>query len=497
MNKKLRNQAITAFECIYSRLQNLIYGCFVISFAIEKYLFPLDYCIVMSVQKDLTQGNLVKTLLLFALPYIGANFLQALYGAADLMIVGKFCDSSVVSAVSTGSQLLQTLIFFITGLTVSATVLIAKAFGAKEYDNIVKIINTMTICFLIASFILSALIIVFDVPLLNALKTPFEAFKSTQDYVLICSLGLVFIFAYNAISAVLRGLGNSIAPMYFVAISCFVNIVADIILIGKYNLGASGAAIATVFSQAISVVIGLIYLKKGNFVFKFKFRGVKFDIQTAKELFKIGIPLSLQDTLVPLSFLCLFSIANSMGVAASAAYGSVVRLNAFMMLPAGSFAMALTALTAQSLGAGMMNRALNALKLSIYFSFCFGFLFFVWQQVAPKSAIAIFTTDKSVLESGALYLKTFSYDYLLVPFVFCLNGFFFGCGRTLFAAVNSIISAFVIRVPVGYVLCTTIAGSTLFHLGIAAPCASVLTIIIAIFYLRYLYKTDKLSLNSN
>lgn len=451
----------------------------------------------MAEQQDLTQGNLVKTLLLFALPYIGANFLQALYGAADLFIVGKFCDSSVVSAVATGSQLLQTLIFFITGLTVSATVLIGKAFGAKEYDRIVKIINTMTICFLIASFILSALIIVFDVPLLNALKTPFEAFKSTQDYVLICSFGLVFIFAYNAISAVLRGLGNSIAPMYFVAISCFVNIVADIILIGKYNLGASGAAIATVFSQAISVVIGLIYLKKGNFVFKFKFRGVKFDIQTAKELFKIGIPLSLQDTLVPLSFLCLFSIANSMGVAASAAYGSVVRLNAFMMLPAGSFAMALTALTAQSLGAGMMNRALNALKLSIYFSFCFGFLFFVWQQIAPKSAIAIFTTDKDVLESGALYLKTFSYDYLLVPFVFCFNGFFFGCGRTIFAAVNSIVSAFVIRVPVAFLLCSFIPGATLFHLGIAAPCASVLTPIVAALYLRYLCRTKKLSLNIN
>ena len=284
-----------------------------------------------SSQKDLTQGNLVKTLLLFALPYIGANFLQALYGAADLIIVGKFCDSSVVSAVATGSQLLQTLIFFITGLTVSATVLIGKAFGAKEYDNIVKIVNTMTICFLLAALFLSLFLIIFDIPLLN--------------------LGLVFIFAYNAISAVLRGLGNSIVPMYFVAISCLVNIIADIVLIGKYNMGATGAAIATVFSQAVSVVIGLIYLKKGHFVFKFKFRGVKFDIQTAKELFKIGLPLSLQDTLIPVSFLFLFAIANSMGVAASAGYGSVVRLNAFLMLPAGSFAMALTALTAQSLGA--------------------------------------------------------------------------------------------------------------------------------------------------
>ncbi len=441
-----------------------------------------------SSQKDLTQGNLVQTLLLFALPYIGANFLQALYGAADLVIVGKFCDSSVVSAVATGSQLLQTLIFFITGLTVSATVLIGKAFGAKEYDNIVKIINTMTICFLFASFILSVLLIIFDVPLLNLLQTPKEAFKSTQDYVLVCSLGLVFVFAYNAISAILRGLGNSIAPMYFVAISCVINIIADILLVGYCNMGAMGAALATVFSQAVSVVIGFIYLRKGNFVFDFKFRGVKFDIQTAKELFKIGLPLSLQDTLIPLSFLFLFSLANSMGVAASAAYGSVVRLNAFMMLPAGSFAMALTALTAQCLGADMMQRAVRALKISILFSFAFGVVFFLWQQLAPKSAIAIFTTDEDVMSAGALYLKSFSYDYLLVPIVFCINGFLFGCGRTIFAAANTIFAAFAVRIPVGFILCTTISGATLFHLGIAAPSASVLVSLVGIFYLVYLSK---------
>lgn len=446
----------------------------------------------MSEQKDLTQGNLLSTLLMFALPYVGANFLQALYGAADLIIVGKFCDSSVVSAVATGSQLLQTLIFFITGLTVSATVLIGKAFGAKQYDDIIKIINTMTICFIFAAILLSSAIILFDNQLLNILQTPQDAFKSTLDYVWVCAAGLIFVFGYNAISAILRGLGNSIAPMFFVAISCIVNIIADIIFVGKYNMGAQGAAIATVFSQAISVIIGLIYIRKGDFVFDFKFRQIKFDIETAKELFKIGLPLSLQDTLIPLSFLFLFSIANSMGVAASAAYGSVVRLNAFMMLPAGSFAMALTALTAQNLGAGNMHRAVNALKLSILFAFSFGLIFFIWQQLFPKSAIAIFTTDNDVLEAGALYLKSFSYDYLLVPFVFCFNGFFFGCGRTIFAAANSIFSAFAIRIPVAFLLCAVIPNATLFDLGIAPPSASILTSSAALVYLIYLYKNNKL-----
>lgn len=451
----------------------------------------------MAEQKDLTQGNLTKTLLMFALPFIGANFLQALYGAADLIIVGKFCDSTVVSAVATGSQLLQTLIFFITGLTVSATVLIGKAFGAKQYENISKIVNTMTVCFIVLAVILSSVLILFDKRLLNLLQTPSDAFKSAIDYVSVCSFGLIFIFAYNAISAVLRGLGNSVAPMYFVAVSCFVNIIADILLVGKYNMGAQGAAIATVLSQAISVILGLIYVKKGNFVFTFKFRGVKFDIETANELFKIGIPLSLQDTLVPLSFLFLFSLANSMGVAASAAYGSVVRLNAFLMLPAGSFAMALTALTAQNLGAGEVHRTIKALRLSILFSVTFGFMFFLWQQIFPKSAIAIFTTDPAVMEAGAQYLKSFSFDYMLVPFIFCFNGFFFGCGRTIFAAFASIFSAFCIRVPAAFLLCTLIPNATLFHLGIAVPSASVVTGTIAFSYLNYLLKHNKLLPENN
>lgn len=447
----------------------------------------------MPQEKDLTQGNLISTLLLFAFPYIIANFLQALYGAADLIIVGKFCDSTVVSAVATGSQLLQTLIFFITGLTVSATVLIGKAFGAKEFEKIEKIINTMNVCFIVAAIIMSILVIFFDNNLLKLLKTPLEAFNDTRDYIFICAIGLIFIFGYNAISAILRGLGNSIAPMYFVAISCIVNIVLDLLLVGKYDLGAQGAAIATVVSQAVSVIIGYIYLKKGNFVFKFKFRNIKFDIKTAKELFKIGLPLSLQDTLIPLSFLFLFSIANAMGVASSAGYGSVVRLNAFLMLPAGSFAMALTALTAQNLGAKNSKRAFKALVFSIFFAFIFGIIFFIWQQLYPKTAIAIFTTDENVLEAGSQYLKTFSYDYLLVPIVFCINGFLFGCGRTIFAAINSICAAFLIRVPVGFILCSYVSGATLYELGIAAPTASVATSIVGIIYLSYLYKHKKLT----
>ena len=440
---------------------------------------------------DLTQGKPINTLLTFAFPYIMANFLQALYGAADLIIVGKFCDKAMISAVATGSQLLQTLTFLITGLTVSATVLIGKAFGAKEFENIIKIINTMVICFIAAAIVISTAVLLSEQTILNLLQTPQEAYLPALSYVKICSFGLVFIFAYNSISAILRGLGNSVAPMFFVGISCTINIIADIILVGYLNAGATGAAAATVISQALSVLLGVIYIRKGNFVFTFKLRQIKFDLQTAKEILKIGLPLSLQNTLIPLSFLFLFSLANSMGVAASAAYGAVVRLNAFLMLPAGSFAMALTALTAQNLGAVNTKRAVETLKLSILFAFSFGAIFFIWQQLAPKSAIAIFSTDEEILKQGALYLKSFSYDYLFVPFVFCLNGFFFGCGRTIFVAINNICSAFLIRIPVAYIL-VLISGANLFHLGIAAPSASILTLSISLIYFVQLVKTKQI-----
>ncbi|MBR6163036.1 MATE family efflux transporter [bacterium] len=441
--------------------------------------------------KDLTQGNLLKTLLLFAFPYIVANFLQALYGATDIFVTGHFCKSSTVSAVALSSYLMQTITFLSTGFTVSATILIGNYFGAKKYDDIQKIINTTLYIFTIFSLIMTFLLLFFASDLLSLLKTPPEAIEEAISYTRYCAFGIIFIVFFNLISSILRGVGNSTAPMVFVGISSFLNLILNVILIGYFNLGAVGAALATVISQAVSVTIAILYIKRGNFVFSIKFRHIKYYKEIAMRIFKLGLPLSLQDTIMPISFMVLYTLSNSMGVAESAAYGTITRLNAFLMLPAGSFAMALTVVAAQNMGAQKFDRAYRALGYSISVSFFFGIVFFIWQQVIPESAVSIFSKDTSIIDAGSDFLRSFSYDYLLVPFVFCLHGFLNGLGRTMFSSVNNTIGAFLIRIPAGFYF-GTMAGATLFNIGIAAPLTSVITITSAGIYILALKKKNKL-----
>ena len=441
--------------------------------------------------KNLTEGNILKTLLQFAFPYIIANFLQALYGATDLMIIGHFCSSNSVSAVALGSYIMQTITFLSAGFTVSATILIGNAFGAKEYDDIQKIINTTMYIFAIFAVVMIILLYIFSDNVLSILHTPQEALSEAKNYINFCAVGIMFIVFFNLFSSILRGVGNSHAPMVFVGISTVANCILNFILIGYFGLGAKGAAIATVISQALSVTIAVLYIKKNNFIFSIKFRKIRFLKEIALKILKLGFPLSLQDTVMPISFLVLYTLSNAMGVSESAAYGTVVRLNAFLMLPAGSFAMALTVITAQHLGAKEYSRALKALKYSLTIALSCGIVFFIWQQLLPSSAISIFTNDKDVIAAGCDYLRTFSWDYLLVPFVFCINGFLNGLGRTTFTAGNNIMGAFFIRIPAGFLL-GTMAGATLFHIGIAAPLTSIVTIVIAISYVTILKKKNKL-----
>lgn len=444
-----------------------------------------------SATRNLTEGNLLKTLLTFAFPYIIANFLQALYGATDLLVIGHFCSSNSVSAVALGSYIMHTITFLVAGFTVSATILIGNSFGAKKYEEIQKIINTTMYIFTIFSILMTIILLILSDNVLSILHTPPEALEEAKNYVCISAFGIIFIVFFNLMSSILRGVGNSQAPMVFVGISTFINIILNLFFIGYLGLGARGAALATVISQAVSVTIAVLYIKKGNFIFGIKFRHIKFLKEIALKIFRLGLPLSLQDTVMPISFLVLYTLSNSMGLAQSAAYGTVVRLNAFLMLPAGSFAMALTVITAQHIGAKEHSRALKALVYSLSFALFFGVIFFIWQQIIPESAISIFTNDKDVIASGCDYLRTFSYDYLFVPFVFCLHGFLNGMGRTTFSATNNIIGAFLIRIPFGYLFGTMI-GATLFHLGIAAPLTSIVTITIAITYIVILKRRNSL-----
>ncbi len=438
-------------------------------------------------EQNLTEGSISKTLILFALPFIFANFLQALYGACDLIIIGHYTEgSSPISSVAVGAQVMHIVISFIIGLTTGTTVLTGHAYGAGKKDEIEKIIGTVFIFFITMSIIVSFLMYYFAPDIINWIKTPSAAYEGALEYVLICSFGIIFIFLFNVFSSILRGVGNSYAPMIFISIGCIANILLDLFFIGCLNFGVKGAAVATVIAQGICAVSLAVYVRLNKFSFEFRFRKAKFYTDKIKNIIKLGLPLSFQDSMVQMSFIILLSLANSMGVDASAGYGTANRLNGFTMLPAFSFAMALTPVVAQNMGAKKRLRAKYTLYTAIGYTFVFGLICLIWQQINPESAIRIFSSDINVVKEGASYLKSFSFDLIIVPFAFCLNAFFNGCGHTAFSMINNLIATLLIRVPLAFLI-TGIFGKTLFNLGMAAPLASICAVTVALIYLKLGY----------
>lgn len=438
-------------------------------------------------EQNLTEGSISKTLILFALPFVFANFLQALYGACDLIIIGHFTGgSSSISSVATGAQVMHIVISFIIGLTTGTTVLVGHAYGAGKKEEIEKIIGTVFIFFLSLALIVFLLMFHFAPNIIQIVNTPDAAYMGALEYVTICSFGVFFIFLFNVFSSVLRGVGNSYAPMIFVSLGGVANIILDLFFIGYLGWGVKGAAIATVIAQGICALSLAAYVRLNKFSFEFRFRKAKLYFDKISNIIKLGLPLSFQDSMVQISFIILLSIANSIGVDASAGYGAANRLNGFTMLPAFSFAMALTPIIAQNMGAKKRLRAKYTLYTAIGYTFIFGLICLIWQQINPESAVRIFTKDPNVIKEGASYLKSFSFDLIIVPFAFCLNAFFNGCGHTAFSMTNSLIATLLIRVPLAFLI-TGIFGKTLFNLGMAAPIASLCAVIIALIYLKLGY----------
>ena len=334
-------------------------------------------------------------------------------------------------------------------------------------------------------------IFVLLVPFLaRALNTPLEAWLATTSYMRICAWGIVFVVGYNALSAIFRGFGNSTAPLVFVGIACFCNTIGDLLLVAWLGMGAAGAAWATIFSQAISMLLALWYLCRGGFGFSLKAANFRMPWELLSQYLKIGLPIAIQGVLIGLSFLFIVSIVNAMGgdnAAPAAGYGIVNRINGFAMLPAISFAMAMAAITAQNMGANKPIRAQRTLVLAITCTMALGLVFLLLLQLFPENMVALFIDRKSagaeeVIRNGALYARSFSWDYILVPIIFCTNGFFNGCGKTFFTMGSNLFCTFFVRIPVSYA-CSIMTGATLYHVGLAAPLASVLGCGIAIYYL--------------
>lgn len=433
-------------------------------------------------------GNIAPALIKFTLPLMLSLVLQALYGAVDLMIVGMFGSTSSVAAVATGSHVMQTLTVIITGLTMGVTVLIGQAIGMGDKDRISWVIGGQIKLFSIIAILITFFTIIFAEKAVEIMNVPPEAVKQTVAYIRICASGMIFITAYNGISGIFRGLGNSKSPLLFVFIACICNIILDIIFVKFLKMEASGAALATVMAQGISVAFSVYYIRKSNLPFKLSkdiFR--KFD--SVKAILKIGFPISLQDFLVGISFLIITGIVNSLGVVASASIGVAEKLFIFLALVPMSFMSAISAFVAQNVGAKQYKRAKKALFIASVISFSVGVCMFLATFFHGDVLASLFTKDIEVIAATASYLNGSSYEYLFVSLLFCLLGYFNGLGKTTFVMMQGLSTSFLIRIPLSLYI-SNLPETSMYLISFAVPISSFASLALSVIYLLYLGKKE-------
>ncbi len=434
-------------------------------------------------EHDLTRGTVAGALTRFVLPFLGASILQFLYAVVDMIIVGQFSDAAAISAVNTSSQIMQLVTGILSGITTGGTVLIGQYIGANREKDVRDTVSSMFALFLIMAVLITAGLLLLKKPIISMMQVPPEAVEPALGYLTITAAGTVFIAGYNGIAGILRGLGDSKLPMYFIACSCILNITGDLLLVGVFRLGAPGAAYATVFAQAVSCVLSIFVLRRGNYPFEVSVKGIRLVKGCAGRVLRVGIPVAAQDALVTLSFVIITAVVNNMGLSQSAAVGVVERIIGFCMLVPIAFLSALSAFTAQNVGAGEEHRAKQGLRTSVFMCFPITLIFFAVVQLFPQWTAGLFTGDVEVILNSAQYLRTYSFDIILVTFVFCFNGFFSGYGHTGFTMANGLISTFAVRVPLVFLM-SFVPGTNLTLIGIAAPAASCVQIIMQIVYYR-------------
>lgn len=437
-------------------------------------------------ENRLSEGSVVKQLMKFALPFIISNVIQSLYSVADMVIVGRFSGASSaisMSGVNLGSQVTMLVTNLVIGLAAGATVLIAQYLGANDRKSLKDTIGSLLTILLVSSVFVTILMVALRTPILRLIQTPEPAFEEAKSYLTVTSLGTIFIFMYNALSAILRGMGDSKRPLYFVCVAAVVNIGLDLLFVWGWGMKAFGAGLATIISQAISVLLCIIYLKRSDFIFDFNIKSFGFNLDKTKLLLKVGLPMSAQNVCTSISFLFLTTIVNILDptAIASAAVGAVGKLNGFGVLPAFAMSNAISAMSAQNFGAGLQDRAVKTMKIGTAISFAISFAVFIFIRFFPEFFISLFTPDTAVIEQGVIYLKSFSYDYLLVPLMSGLNGLFIGAGHTTFSLFNGMISSILVRIPTCYLFGIAL-DMGLSGVGLGAPCATCAAFIIGIIY---------------
>ena len=448
-------------------------------------------------ETNLTKGSVLKNVNSFSLPYLLSYFLQTLYGMADLFIIGQFEGKASITAVSVGSQVMHMLTVIIVGLAMGSTVSIAQAVGAGRKKRASRCIGNTITLFLILSILLTILLLFLVNPIVTAMATPEAAVSGTARYLTICFMGIPFITAYNIISSIFRGLGDSKSPMYFIAIACAVNIGLDYLFMGVFHLGPAGAALGTTLSQTISVGIALLFLLKRKPGIPLRKADLKPKKYILGGILKTGIPISLQDGFIQISFLVITIIANSRGLTDAAAVGIVEKIISFLFLVPSSMLSTVSALGAQNIGAGRKDRALQALRYAILITTSFGFIAAVLVQWIAQPVVGLFTEDSAVILAGGQYLKGYIWDCFLAGIHFSFSGYFCACQRSEFSFLHNFFSIILVRIPGAY-LTSKYFPHTLFPMGLATAAGSLLSVILCVlFFLTLRRKEHKTPVSSS
>ncbi len=439
---------------------------------------------------NFTEGKIGGPLLRFGAPVLLALFLQSLYGAVDLLVVGQFGSAADVSAVATGSQMLQMITVVITGLGMGTTVLVGQALGRGRSSDAGNIIGSSICLFGCLGLGLTLLLLAIASPFAAVMQAPPEAFAQTVSYVKICGLGIIFIVAYNVLGSIFRGLGDSRTPLVTVFFASIFNVFGDLFFVAYLQWQAAGAAAATVLAQALSVALSMILVRRQSLPFSFSRGNIHFDKNLMRSVLGIGFPVALQDALVGVSFLAINAIVNSLGVVSSAGVGVAEKICGFIMLVPSAFSQSLTAFVAHNMGAGKMERAVQAMlygmKTSLAVGVFMAYLAFFQGQVLAR----IFTTDAAVVSAAADYLKAYGFDCLLVSFLFCFIGYFNGSSKTRFVMLQGLVGAFFVRIPVSYFMSKQL-NVTLFEIGLATPVSTVMQILLCVLFFRYARKREQ------
>ena len=441
-------------------------------------------------EKNLTTGSVFKNIVFFSLPYLLSYFLQTLYGMADLFIIGQFDGTASTTAVSIGSQVMHMLTVMIVGLAMGSTVSIGQSVGANDKKRAaVHIGNTVTL-FLSLSVVLTVVLVLLVHPIVNIMSTPTEAVSGTVAYLTICFIGIPFITAYNVISSIFRGLGDSKSPMYFIAVACVANIGLDYLFMGAMRMGPAGAALGTTLAQAISVVFALVVIlrrESGISVDKSHFKPKK---PVLGNILKIGVPIAVQDGLIQVAFVAITIIANRRGLTDAAAVGIVEKIISFVFLVPSSLLSTVSALGAQNIGAHKPERAVATLRYAICIAVGFGLIVSGLVQVVAEPVVGLFTSDSAVQMAGGQYFRGYIWDCIFAGIHFSFSGYFCACEKSVLSFLHNIIAIALVRLP-GVYLTSKLFPTTLFPMGLATATGSLLSIIICVIAFAVLTRHGK------